>query len=155
MLYTPLTKKALDIACKVHQSQKDKAGAPYLLHVFLVMENAVKNAGNLDKEVVCCVALLHDCVEDGSPEIEKKIKENFPKEIYETVSVLTRRKENTYREYIEKCKTNLYACICKKEDLKHNMDITRYDNPSDIADAVKRNKTRYERAYRYLNGEEE
>ena len=59
-----LFEKAIMIATKVHAGQKDRAGAPYLLHVLRVMMSVEK----MDERIV---ALLHDVVEDSETTIEQ------------------------------------------------------------------------------------
>ena len=51
--------KALQIAARAHEGQKDKDGQPYILHPLRVM-NAVED------EPVKVVAVLHDVIEDTS-----------------------------------------------------------------------------------------
>ena len=58
MIYTKLTKKAMDIAYKAHHGQKDKGGFPYINHPLHLAEQ-------MDDEYSTCVALLHDVVEDS------------------------------------------------------------------------------------------
>ena len=57
MIYTELTREAMNIAYKAHHKQKDKGGFPYINHPFHLAEQ-------MDDEYSTCVALLHDVVED-------------------------------------------------------------------------------------------
>ena len=94
--------KALEYASKVHKHQKRTfSNEPYINHSIRVSNNP---------EILTyawrgmCVALLHDCIEDGEypEEVDKYIKENFPKEVYEACKLLTHnRLEKSYEEYIE------------------------------------------------------
>ena len=68
-----LFEKAMIIATKAHEGQKDKAGAPYLLHIIRVMMSVEK----IDEKIV---ALLHDVVEDSEISIKKLAKKGFPKQ---------------------------------------------------------------------------
>ena len=52
--------KALQIAARAHEGQKDKDGQPYILHPLRVM-NAVEG------EPAKVVAVLHDVIEDITP----------------------------------------------------------------------------------------
>ena len=93
--------KALEYASKVHKHQRRTfTEEPYINHPIRIANNP---------EVLnyawrgMCVALLHDCIEDGEypEEVDKYIKENFPKEIYEACKLLTHnRLEKSYDEYI-------------------------------------------------------
>ena len=38
MIYTPLTKRAAEIAYNAHMGQRDKAGMPYIFHPYHVAE---------------------------------------------------------------------------------------------------------------------
>ena len=53
MIYTPLTKAAMEIAYRAHHGQLDKSGVPYIFHPIHLAEQ-------MDDEVSCCAALLHD-----------------------------------------------------------------------------------------------
>ena len=57
MIYTPATKKALNICFEAHVEQKDKSGLPYVFHPFHLAEQ-------METEETTVVALLHDTVED-------------------------------------------------------------------------------------------
>ena len=59
MIYTELTKKAMSMAYKAHHGQVDKSGTPYIFHPIHLAEQ-------MDDELSCCAALLHDTVEDCS-----------------------------------------------------------------------------------------
>ena len=57
MVYTELTNKAMKIAYDAHHGQFDKGGIPYIYHPIHLAEQ-------MDDEVECVCALLHDVVED-------------------------------------------------------------------------------------------
>ena len=57
MLYTEMTKKALQLCFDAHRDQKDKSGLPYVFHPFHLAEQ-------MQTEETTVVALLHDVVED-------------------------------------------------------------------------------------------
>ena len=64
MLYTKLTKKAMQIAFEAHKDQTDKSGLPYLYHPIHLAEQ-------MTEENAVCVALLHDVVEDTDVTFEE------------------------------------------------------------------------------------
>lgn len=64
MIYTKLTKLAMQISFDAHKDQKDKSGLPYIFHPFHLAEQ-------MADEVTTCVALLHDVVEDTDITFEK------------------------------------------------------------------------------------
>ena len=120
MINTKLTRKAMIIAYKAHQNQFDKANIPYIYHPIHIAEQ-------MDTELECIVALLHDVVEDTDITLNDLEKE-FPKEVIDLLKILTHDKKIDYIEYIKKVKTNPIATKIKIADLKHNSDITRLEN---------------------------
>ncbi len=126
MINTKLTRKAMIIAYNAHQNQFDKANIPYIYHPIHIAEQ-------MDTELECIVALLHDVVEDTDITLNDLEKE-FPQEVIDLLKILTHDKKIDYIEYIEKVKTNPIATKIKIADLKHNSDITRLENitPTDL-----------------------
>lgn len=120
MINTKLTRKAMIIAYKAHQNQFDKANIPYIYHPIHIAEQ-------MDTELECIVALLHDVVEDTDITLNDLEKE-FPQEVIDLLKILTHDKKIDYIEYIKKVKTNPIATKIKIADLKHNSDITRLEN---------------------------
>lgn len=120
MINTKLTRKAMIIAYNAHQNQFDKANIPYIYHPIHIAEQ-------MDTELECIVALLHDVVEDTDITLNDLEKE-FPKEVIDLLKILTHDKKVDYIEYIKKVKTNPIATKIKIADLKHNSDITRLEN---------------------------
>ena len=70
MIYTPLTNKAMRFAYQAHHGQLDDNGVPYIFHPIHVAEQ-------MEEEVSCCVALLHDVLED-TPVTRRNWPGNFP-----------------------------------------------------------------------------
>lgn len=120
MINTKLTRKAMIIAYNAHQNQFDKANIPYIYHPIHIAEQ-------MDTELECIVALLHDVVEDTDITLNDLEKE-FPQEVIDLLKILTHDKRIDYIEYIKKVKTNPIATKIKIADLKHNSDITRLEN---------------------------
>ena len=120
MINTKLTRKAMIIAYNAHQNQFDKANIPYIYHPIHIAEQ-------MDTELECIVALLHDVVEDTDITLNDLEKE-FPREVIDLLKILTHDKKIDYIEYIKKVKTNPIATKIKIADLKHNSDITRLEN---------------------------
>lgn len=117
MIYTKLTRKAMEIACKAHHKQKDKGGFPYINHPFHIAEQ-------MQDEITTCVALLHDVIEDSNITLSA-LSKDFPPEVINAVEVLTHNERDLYSEYIKKVKTNEIARIVKLADLEHNLDQSR------------------------------
>jgi hypothetical protein len=70
--------------------------------------------------------------------------------VVQTVVTLTRREEESYKDFIERIahSGDERAIKIKKADLVHNMDLFRIDNPTN--EDIKRIKEKYEPAYLYL-----
>ena len=123
MIYTDLTKKAMKIAYDAHQGQLDRAGIAYIFH-------PVHLAEQMDDEIACTAALLHDVVEDTDVSM-KDLEKEFPKEVIDVLKLLTHDKSVDYFEYVAKIKSNPTAVKVKIADIMHNSDETRLDSISE------------------------
>ena len=124
MIYTPLTKRAAEIAYNAHMGQRDKAGMPYIFHPYHVAEQ-------MKDEMTVCAALLHDVAEDTAVTLEELAKE-FPPQVIEALRLLTHDPKDEYMDYVAKIKGNPIARAVKIEDLKHNSDISRMSKDSPL-----------------------
>lgn len=124
MIYTKLTNLAIRIAYKAHEGQVDDCNIPYILHPIHLAEQ-------MKDEATTCVALLHDVVEDTDITFDQLTEYGFPDEIILALRYLTHDKQVPYMEYIEKIKENPIAKAVKLEDLKHNSDLSRYEELED------------------------
>ena len=144
MINTKLTKKAMIIAYNAHMNQFDRAGVPYIYHPIHLAEQ-------MDTEIECIVALLHDVVEDTDVTF-KQLKKEFSGEVIEVLKLLTHDKNTDYMEYIMKLKKNPIAKKIKIADIKHNSDETRLEKVT-LKDIARRNK--YKKALEILEGKSE
>ena len=117
MIYTEMTIKAMKIAYDAHLGQLDYNGVPYIFHPYHLAEQ-------MDDEISCTVALLHDVVEDTSITFAD-LEQMFPKQVVEIVMLLTHDEKVDYFEYIRKIKTNAIATKVKLADIKHNSNEAR------------------------------
>lgn len=117
MIYTTLTNKAMRIAYTAHHGQLDKSGAPYIFHPIHLAEQ-------MEDEISCCAALLHDVVEDTDVTMEDLARE-FPAEVIEVLKLLTHDDETPYFDYVREIKKHPVAIKVKLADLAHNSDQTR------------------------------
>lgn len=120
MLYTPLTSKAMKIAYTAHHGQVDKGGLPYIFHPYHLAEQ-------MEDEISCCAALLHDVVEDTDMTLEDLAKE-FPKEVIDVLALLTHGEDVPYFEYVQAIRQNPIAVKIKLVDIAHNSDQSRCPN---------------------------
>ena len=132
--------KALIIATKAHEGQKDKAGVPYILHPI-----RASNRCRTDEERI--VAILHDTIEDTDVTPDYLLSEGFPKNIVEAVLSVTRNDGESYEDFILRSKQNHIGKQVKIHDLEDNLDITRLHSLSE-KDLKRLNK--YLKAYRVL-----
>lgn len=142
MINTPCTRKAMRVAYQAHKNQFDKAQVPYIYHPIHLAEQ-------MNTELECIVALLHDVVEDTDMTF-LDLEKIFSSEVIEILKLLTRDKRTDYMEYIKKIKTNKVAKKIKIADIIHNSDETRLDVIDE--DSIKRRK-RYQKALKYLKEE--
>lgn len=142
MIYTPLTNTAMRIAYQAHHGQLDYNGIPYIFHPIHLAES-------MDDEISCCVALLHDTVEDTALTIED-LKAVFPPEVTDAVALLTHSNGTDYFDYVRAIKDNPIARKVKLADLAHNSDQSRCVG-SDLSEERKTKwKEKYEKATQIL-----
>mgnify|MGYP000861578190 CR=1 FL=1 len=114
---------AKEIACKAHANQTDKSGKPYIEHIYAVANGVT----SLDAKTV---AYLHDIVEDTEWTLDR-LRDYFPSHIVNAVDCLTRREDESYKDFIQRVKKDPLATQVKISDLTHNMDLSRMPDPSD------------------------
>ncbi len=110
--------RAIQIAVQAHTGQKDKRGAPYILHPLHLMSKM-----RTDPERI--VAVLHDVVEDSDWTLEQLRAEGFSDEILAAIDCVTHRADEPYENFIERAKLNPLSRTVKIADLLHNMDASR------------------------------
>lgn len=118
MLYTPMTKKAMDICFEAHKDQKDKSGQPYVFHPFHLAER-------MTDEETTIVALLHDVVEDTSVTLDDLAAEGFSQSVLEAIALMTHAPGVNYMDYVAEMKKNPIAKAVKIADLTHNSTLSR------------------------------
>ena len=84
---------ALSVASRFHANQKRKGGDPYLIHPLEVTSYLINL--EIDDDITCAAALLHDVIEDCNiqdpyKELEKTY--NFDKKVIDVVLLLTKSK---------------------------------------------------------------
>lgn len=131
-----LIERAIRIALDAHKGIKDRVGYPYILHPLTVMSNVT---GATDK----IVAVLHDVIEDTKITLDDLEKYGMPQIVIEAVDAITKREDEEYKDYIDRCGKNDIARNVKISDLTHNMRRGNID--SEIFH-------RYKMSYDYLMG---
>ena len=135
--------RAILIAAQAHLGQRDKAGAPYILHPLRMMMR-------MESEAAMIAAVLHDVVEDSDWTLEQLRGEGFSEEVLQAVDCLTSREGETYDEFISRVRSSEIARRVKIADLEDNMNVKRIGEitPKDLARVEK-----YHRAWRALTQE--
>jgi (p)ppGpp synthase/HD superfamily hydrolase len=110
--------KALQIAAKAHEGQRDKEGLPYILHPLRVMMT-------VEGEEAQIVAVLHDVIEDTSVTAGDLRQAGFSENLVATVQCVTHRKDEPYADYVVRCKSDEVARRVKLADLKENTRLDR------------------------------
>lgn len=134
-----LLEKTNILVFKLFENKYDKTGEPYIEHL-----KFVSNYFNrLEYKVV---GLLHDVLEDTTLTKKDLEKLKYPKEIIEAVSILTRKKNETYSSFIDRIidSNNIMAIRVKKIDMTHNKSEERLKKLDKIEAQRLRNKYKNE-----------
>lgn len=137
------TLKALPFARKIHNGQYRKGivtidgkeyRLPYVLHVLKVASTLISLSLPLDNDeldMLICVALLHDSIEDAEDGFFKNDGHElvsdygFPEEVYKTIRLLSKRSGATEAElnaYFNEIKKDKIALLVKMADRSHNVE---------------------------------
>lgn len=137
--------KAIKLATEVHEKQVDIGENPYILHplrVLCTVEKTIRNVDHVtDKESILCSAVLHDVIEDCNIEpfqMQELIEKRFGNKVFKQVNSVTRRKEESWKNYINRAKKYYASRIIKIADLEDNLDNSRLREVTDKD--IKRNK---------------
>ena len=126
--------RAIAIAAEAHAGQKDRGGAPYILHPIRLMIQ-------MDSEDAMMAAVLHDVVEDSVWTLDDLRKEGFSNEVLNAVDSLTHRDKEgeDYWDYIQRAKSDPIAIKVKLADLEDNL------NPDRLNEVTEKDEKRFDR----------
>jgi len=113
--------QAISIASLAHTGQLDKGGEPYILHPLRVMMK-------LKDERQRIIAVLHDVIEDTNITDIDLLYQGLGYDAVNVILTLSRRKSESYDEYIDRISKDEFAIEIKLADLEDNMDISRIKN---------------------------
>lgn len=118
--------EAYRIAEDAHADVKRKNGDDYIEHCRRV-------SSSLDTTVLQTIAILHDTVEDSGYTLEDLKGEGFRDRVIMGVDDLTRRKDESYKEFIIRASKNEDARVVKIADIEDNLsDASEFmDKPKD------------------------
>lgn len=146
MSYTELINIAEKIAESAFKDKLDKGGKPYIEHLRRVAFRASEALPRRSDELKV-IGVLHDLLEDCPEWNEKSLRHIFPNFIVRAIVVLTKRKNETYEEYIGRVNEDFWAKLIKLADLEDNMDILRL---SELKEEDFKRLVKYHKAYNQL-----
>lgn len=115
--------RAIAIAAEAHAGQRDKAGAPYVLHPLRVMLAQQTDAARI-------VAVLHDVVEDTPVTFDDLRREGFSTEVLAALESVTKRDGEDYPAFVARAGANPIGRAVKLADLADNCDLSRIASPT-------------------------
>lgn len=118
-----MVEKALTIATQAHLGQKDKSGVDYIQHPITV-------ASFVESEEEKIVAYLHDVVEDTDITLDDLRDAGFNENVIFAIDCITKKENEEVEQYFERVIQSDLAYVVKLADIKHNSDITRFENPT-------------------------
>lgn len=146
---TPHTlEAAIVIAAYLHQGIKDKGGRPYICHPLWIYGELVKKCATTETLIV---ALLHDVVEDSALTL-MELMQWFSPTVCTAVDAISKREGEDGETYLRRVAMDPIARQVKKEDLRHNMDITRLKNRGKLTPKDLERIADYAQKYDFLVG---
>ncbi len=110
-----MLRDAITMAMLAHDGQTDKAGAPYIFH-------PIRVASTFSDEILQVIAVLHDIVEDTEITLAD-LDARFPRSVVNAIEALTRRDDETYKEFIDRVARNPNARLVKIADVRDTSDV--------------------------------
>ncbi|MBP3878608.1 MAG: HD domain-containing protein [Lachnospiraceae bacterium] len=109
--------KQLEIALKIaeekHAGQVDKQGVDYIHHPIRVMNSL---SGGLR-----IAGILHDVIEDTDTTEEELLNAGIERRYVDIVTILTRKPDTSYYDYIQSIRRHPDAVTVKLADLRDNL----------------------------------
>ncbi|KKM67936.1 hypothetical protein LCGC14_1466060 [marine sediment metagenome] len=134
--------KAERIAREAHKRQKRWNGEPYIIHPEAVAEAMRIRIKESFLDDYMATAWLHDVIEDCNITVINLLEKNIPENVALAVLTLTKRKNESYLDYILRIRMKELSRLVKIEDIFHNM----YSIPKDGSELNKTRLQRYELA---------
>ena len=120
--------KAITIACDAHQGQSSINGEPYILHPLRLLIKAKSNEEKI-------IAVLHDVIEKSNISLADLKNKGFDQNIISSIDSLSRRRSESYFDYIDRLMQNRISVKIKLLDLADNIKIHNENNDNGIYDA--------------------
>jgi (p)ppGpp synthase/HD superfamily hydrolase len=135
--------RAIEIAARAHAGQLDKQGMPYILHPIRVMM-AVQS---VDAKMI---AVLHDVLEDTLVTEADLRRDGFSELVVSGVLAVTRRKGESYTDFVIRASQHGLAREVKLADLADNSSLARALVRAERIEADLDRVRRYLLSYRFL-----
>ena len=113
-----LIETSLQIALRAYAGQKDKAGKTYILHPLRLMQQ-------MQSDEQMAVALLHDVIEDSETTDADLLNAGIPQQVVDAVKSLTKRRGESYEDFIDRVLQNDLAVRVKIADIEDNINVLR------------------------------
>lgn len=125
---------SVEFANNAHRGQKRRNGDPYVSHPFR-LASRWKRGTDVSDWRLRILARIHDTWENGPDNgfpVDRVILSNlFPGDIVWALDALTRRKDESYLDYIIRARQNPLALPVKNADLEDNMSDLKPGNMLD------------------------
>ena len=119
--------KAITIACEAHQGQSSINGEPYILHPLRLLIKAKSNEERI-------IAILHDVIEKTNISLADLKNKGFDQNIISSIDSLSRRRSESYFDYIRRLMQNRISVKIKLLDLADNIKMHSENNENGIYD---------------------
>ena len=119
--------KAITIACEAHQGQSSINGEPYILHPLRLLIKAKSNEERI-------IAVLHDVIEKTNISLADLKNKGFDQNIISSIDSLSKRRSESYVDYIGRLMQNRISVKIKLLDLADNIKIHSENNDNGIYD---------------------
>src|SRR2546430_1088488 len=89
---------AIALAAHAHKGQRDKVGAPYILHPLRLLFRLGHDATDAQR----MAAVLHDVAEDTPYSLVKLRELGCPEDVLAALECLTKREGETYEQFVDR-----------------------------------------------------
>lgn len=116
--------KALEMAAAAYQGKKDSLGNDFIDHSVIVSNRCKSINEKLAALFIGSLGRTSISIED--------IRTNFGSTVSNAVIALTRKKDEPFKEYLKRVKSNPIARAVKLEDLKYRIDSNNNENNNNL-----------------------
>jgi len=139
-----LIDKAFYIVKEAFKGKVDKGGALYINHLqrvsqftFHLLDTSLKSCTEEEYVNIGVIAILHDLLEDCPEWTVEELSSKVSPEVAKGVDVLTRKKNQSWEDYIEEIINYPQVIPVKIADLTDNLNLSRLNQPLTEKDWVR------------------